>query len=296
MHASVTFRTPDGARHTLGPGDIVGRTWTAALPLDDERVSEAHALVSLRGRRLMLLALRGLFSVKGKPQKSLELAEGQAVAFARGLALTVEDVRLPSWVLGLEGPGLPRQPLAGVCALVLAPHPRLVARTTDAVATFWSTGERWRVRTADGTADVAPGWALEVDGARFEAVTIPLGQVGAPTRGPGQIRAPLRLVCHWDVVHVHREGLPVVSLSGHAARLISELAEVDAPVDWATLAGMLWPGTDDRNALRRRWDVLLARTRRRLRDEGIRTSLFSHDGAGHFTLVLQEGDSVDLNL
>ena len=38
------------------------------LHVDDARVSEAHALVSLRGRELQLLALRGRFAVDSTPR------------------------------------------------------------------------------------------------------------------------------------------------------------------------------------------------------------------------------------
>ena len=41
--------------------------WSAALHLDDPRVSEAHAMVSIRGSELKLLALRGRFQIDGLP-------------------------------------------------------------------------------------------------------------------------------------------------------------------------------------------------------------------------------------
>jgi pSer/pThr/pTyr-binding forkhead associated (FHA) protein len=49
MLATVRLRLPDGSTTTLAPGDIIGRMASAALVLDDGRVSEAHAMVSLRG-------------------------------------------------------------------------------------------------------------------------------------------------------------------------------------------------------------------------------------------------------
>ena len=50
----------DGDRHVLGVGDLIGRLPSAALVVDDPRVSEAHAIVSLRRAALHLLALRRL--------------------------------------------------------------------------------------------------------------------------------------------------------------------------------------------------------------------------------------------
>ena len=57
MLALARFRLPDGSVETLCAGDIVGRIWSAALRIDDPDISEAHALLSLRGEGLWLLAL-----------------------------------------------------------------------------------------------------------------------------------------------------------------------------------------------------------------------------------------------
>ena len=67
------------ARVTLVPGDLVGRIWSAALRLDDPGVSEAHALVSLRGEELWLLGLRGRFLVEGQPRTEVAMAPGMRV-------------------------------------------------------------------------------------------------------------------------------------------------------------------------------------------------------------------------
>lgn len=69
MHACVHLASADGQIHVLGHGDLIGRLWSAALCLSDPRVSEAHAMVSLREGQLRLLALRGLFAIDGKPSK-----------------------------------------------------------------------------------------------------------------------------------------------------------------------------------------------------------------------------------
>ncbi len=65
------FLAPDGRSELLGPGDIIGRMPTATLTINDPHVSEAHALVSLRGSELKLPGLRGRSSV-------LEVAPGAA--------------------------------------------------------------------------------------------------------------------------------------------------------------------------------------------------------------------------
>ncbi len=133
MRASALVRAPDGLLHELGPGDIIGRLSTASLLVDDARVSEAHAMVSLRGGELKLLALRALFAIDGKPLRELTLTEGQRIELARDLALEVEEVVLPTEVLVLDMPGLGRQPLPGACWLHTRPHPRLLARPAGPV-------------------------------------------------------------------------------------------------------------------------------------------------------------------
>ena len=144
MRASVCLRLPDGSVDHLAPGDIIGRVWTAALRLDDPHVSEAHALVSLRGRSLRLLALRGRFLVDGQASSETELLPGQRLRFSPETELTVLSVELPEQVMGIEGDSLPPQILAGTCSLSLWPHPRLSPGSlADADAILWSTGDGW---------------------------------------------------------------------------------------------------------------------------------------------------------
>ena len=65
MRPTTRLQLPSGAMVLLGPGDLIGRSPTAALHIDDPRISEAHSMVSLRGSQLKLLALRGRHSVYG---------------------------------------------------------------------------------------------------------------------------------------------------------------------------------------------------------------------------------------
>jgi pSer/pThr/pTyr-binding forkhead associated (FHA) protein len=68
--AYCRIRLSDGRVVDLGPGDIIGRLETATLRINEPQLSEAHALVSLRGEQLVLLALRGVVSVGGRPVSS----------------------------------------------------------------------------------------------------------------------------------------------------------------------------------------------------------------------------------
>lgn len=295
MRAFVRFELPDGQVRDLGHGDLVGRLWSAALHVDDPSVSEAHALVSLRGSALKLLALRGRFAVDGRTCTEVELVPGLRVALARGVELAVVAVELPASVPALEGDGLPRQVLTGSCALVTRPRPALVAPgTPGAVATFWSSGAGWRVRIgATPARDLSLGEALTLDGTTFRVVAVPTAHAATPsTRIRGGIAEPLRIVARYDTVHIHRRGRPVAVLDGIGARVLSELASCRAPLAWEALATDLWRDERDRDQLRNRWDAVLVRLRRRLRDAGVRADLVRSDGAGHVELCLQQGDQI----
>ncbi|HMV65296.1 MAG TPA: FHA domain-containing protein, partial [Myxococcota bacterium] len=169
MNPAVTLLGPDGALYELVAGDIIGRVWSAALRINDGRVSEAHAMVSLREGELQLVGLRGGFAVDGRPLGQVTLAPGLRVLLAHGVALEVVDVRLPDHVLGVEGDALPCQALPGVCSITGGERPRLQRGWHEgAGAHVWFGDERWWVRGRDGEArPVVAGDALEVDGARL---------------------------------------------------------------------------------------------------------------------------------
>jgi len=296
MLANVIVQTQDGRVHTLLHGDIVGRLWTARLQLSDPRISEAHAMISLRGGQLKLLALRGLFALSGKPRQEVVLEAGQRIAFARGLEIRVLEVSLPGEVMGLIGDDLPAQPLSGACFLILRPNPALVSRPQgNPVAAFWSTGDGWRVRPTGGEEQsLTTDWTLDVGGQRYRALTISLSRASQPkTQGIGAVSAPLHLELHWDTVHIHRDSLPPLTLRGRPARLISELAGAETGLPWEDLAQGLWDDQANRDRLRRRFDTVLCRLRGKLRGDGIRTDLVGFDGSGNLSLQLQPTDTVD---
>lgn len=293
MHATARFRLDDGRVATLAPGDLIGRTWSAALHIDHPMVSEAHAMLSLRGDELVLLSLRRRLWVDGRAEDAVRLSVGLRVRLAPDVELRVDELRVPDSVLGLEGPGLAPTVLAGTCCLVFDPHPRLAAGLIPgAEATFWPTDGRWRWRGTDGVLrELGPGSQLQLSRGVFTAVALALASAGqqATRLDP---TGPLRIEARFDTVHIHRgPGAPVI-LTGQLARVVSELAIVSAPLAWTELAGAQWPQIHDRDLLRRRWDVLLVRLRERLREEGVRPDLVQSTGVGLVELVLQEGDQV----
>ena len=63
----ATLRLGNGDLHVVRPGDLIGRLWRADLSIDDPAVSEAHALVTLRGGALKIRRLGGPLRVSGMP-------------------------------------------------------------------------------------------------------------------------------------------------------------------------------------------------------------------------------------
>jgi len=150
MRPEVVFEDDDGGFHVVGHGGLIGRLGSAELVLRDGRISEAHAMVSLRGSALHLLALRGRFAHHGKAQTELRLEPGQSVYLARGLRLQVREVRLPEQVLAVSADGMPPAILAGVTSVIRRPDVRVVSGfDPDAVACFWNHDDPWLVRIGE---------------------------------------------------------------------------------------------------------------------------------------------------
>lgn len=296
MHAHVRLRDPEGREHDLVHGDVVGRLWTAALQLDDGRVSEAHAMVSLREGQLQLVPLRGALAVGGQPQGQVVLRPNLRVQLAQHVELEVLSVHLPEHVLGVEGPELIRQMLPAVCSVVVDPVPRIVRGwREEAPLHIWTTGETWMARSPGAAPRPAEaGLRWRVGGHEVRFVDIPILDAGPrTTRRQGAMDVPLRIVAQYDTVQLHREGWAPLVLAGMQARLVSELVAFDGPTAWATLAGELWPDEDDLPLQRSRLDTLVSRVRRRLRAAGVRADLVHTDGAGVVELLRYPHDVVE---
>ncbi len=294
MQTHVRLRTQDGGEHDVPAGGIIGRMEGVALMLPDPRVSEAHAMVSLRGGALHLLTLRGRFATEGRTPSSLKLAVGQRIEFARGLWVDVVEVTHPERVRAVRLEGSTALPLAGVTSLVRTAGGCLVQRyEADALAVIWSQHGSWWWRPARGEAAPLPDDGFEVDGLRVLCLDLHQQHLDSgATRQLGAVTAPLRVVCHFDSVQIHREGQPPLTVTGNGARIISELAAMGAPVEWQTLAGEIWRDLDAHRQ-RRAMDQTLLRLRKKLVAGRIRPDLVRNDGGGKMELVLVEGDEVE---
>lgn len=292
--AHVRFRLPSGSVE-LRPGDLIGRSASAALVIDDPRVSEAHAMVSLRRGELYLLSLRRLVVVRGRAVSEVVLQAGETIELAPGLSLEVLEVAQPAQVAALRSRVLGLRPLGQVASIVTGPPLRIVGRfLPDAAAHLWTIGKgEWRLRIGDGKPKVlALGDAFTVGGVELSLCEIDLATAGREPTQAGGHEAPLRIVAHYDGVELHRTNRPVVTIGGIGARIISELVAFGGPVDWEVAAREIWRDETNPLDLRRRWDVALSRLRARLREAGIRADLLRSDGVGQLQLVLGEGDQV----
>lgn len=273
----------------VGHGDIVGRLPTAALRVDDGRVSEAHALVSLRGEHLKLLALRGRFRVAARVVPEVTLEAGLAIELAEHLTLHVERVVLPEAVLALALPDSEPVTLGGTTSILPGPpltlHP---GYRHDALLVIWALGTGWRGGAPGARPrDLTPGPLALQGGAEASLVLRPRGGAHALRTRTG-LASPLRARCFPDGVLLQVVGGDRLPITGIPGRLAAVLLATGRPIAWRDVTALIWP--DDRadeRSLRRRLDAALWRLRGNLRTVGVDPGRIVLDGAG--TLRFETG-------
>lgn len=286
----VTLRVVGSEPVVVAPGGFIGRLQTAALRIPDPRVPEAAGLVSLRGRELHLLALRGELSVEGVPEDDVVLEAGLVVRVAGAVDIEVVAVDLPERVLALRFPGQVRELCASVYSLILEPQPDLVPSFVEgAPARVWSTAEGWSIDVGSGAESVRAGRSWDVAGIRIDAVEVALGEAATAPTVAGQ--EPLTIVARTTSVHIQRSRRPPVTVDGLPGQLLSELAMIKSAVAWEVIAGELW-GRRDPSRHRMSWDRALRRLRMQLREAGVRDDLVRADGRGNVECFLYPGDRV----
>ncbi len=291
----VILLGPHGDATTLHPGDIIGRGFGAALRIDDPRISEAHAMVSLRGPDLLLLALRGGLQVDGQGLTSVPLAPGLRVRLARDLELTVVALRLPPEVLALAFGDAPPTVLVGPAVSVAGTPPRLQPRLVPtALAVAWTDGRGWRIAVGEELPEpliAGATWTLE--GVTLRALAVARESAGLlPTCAEGRGEPPLHLLLRHDAVHIHRPDQPSLSLNGRVARILCELHALGGIADWKVAASQIWGPDKTDSELRTSWDKTVHQLRHRLRKAGVRTNLVRATHTGAFELLLLPTDQV----
>ncbi len=295
MHANASVVTSTGIEAELRPGDLVGRLWSAALRLDDPRISEAHALVTLRGTKLVLQALRGPLSLDSVPVSEVVLRPGLVLELCEQLSIRVQAVSLPERVLAIEGLGPdPMLLSASVYTFKLEPQPTMVPRYEPVGAAWlWTSEQGWTLQNgAQLPVAVVAGEEHRVGRTTLKVVEVPLASSATTaTRLSGRGHPALRILARHDTVLIHPEGRPVVSVSGLPARILSDVMCIGIPVAWSVIAAEIW-SEDDPAVLRQRWDRNLSLLRAKLREARIRRDLVRSDGTGNVEAVLMPGDVV----
>ncbi|GEM_PF-3474727 len=94
----VRYRlAPSGREGGLVAEDLLGRAKRAELRIDEPRVSEFHAAVTLRRGGLRLRSLGGALVVEGKTLREVVLHPGMVVHLALGISLEVLELgQLPT--------------------------------------------------------------------------------------------------------------------------------------------------------------------------------------------------------
>lgn len=249
-------------------------------------------MLSLRGRELRLLALRGRLTVDERESDDVTLMPGQRIVFGGAFGCMVEQVSLPTHVLAIEFDGVVYELCSDAYSFTTRPVPDLLPRLLpDAAAQLWATDEGWMMQIAGGVpSPLRVGAVWTVDGVVIAVHQVSLAEATASaTVGP---REPLRLVCRTTTVHIRRGRREPVTIDARAGQLLSELALMAVPVEWAVAARLLWP--DERNPSRRRrnFDAVLGRLRAHLREAGIRDDLVRTDGRGNVEVLLDRQDEV----
>jgi hypothetical protein len=277
-----------GRRTPLRPGSFIGRLASSSLRIQDPRVSEAHALVTLRGRELMLLALRGGLQVNGVVEDAVVLESGQQLSFAPGVEAQVLEVALPTQVLVLLADGAdPLEPCAAVHALLPSRH-WVPTWRPEALVHVWPTDAEWMIQVQGRAERVVAGASWVVGGITLRAAWVPLEQLASERTALAGTSEPVEVVGRSDTAELRRLGREPVTLSGLPARLVTELGLLGRPTAWEAVAAELWPDASEHRR-RHSFDRALQRLRRDLREHGLREDLVRAAGRGCYELHLGPG-------
>jgi hypothetical protein len=288
----VHLRTPDGRRHTLGVGAHIGRARAAELRLADAVVSEAHAMVSLRGRELVLLRLRGALRIDGQDEDEAVLVAGMRIELGPGVWLDVDAVDNADEVLAVELDGAVAQELCASVYSVPASGPLVTGYVSSALGWICSTTEGWTVQAAEGRAQpLRPGGAWDIGARRVVTTVLPVGDV-ATDRTVRDVTTALHITLRFSNVRLRKADGSELVLTGRLAELVCVVWDLHAPVAWDVAAGQLWRDESDVDQLRRLWDRTRRRLRLALREHAIREDLVWTDGRGNVEFLRRLGDEV----
>jgi len=276
----VVLEDEDGSHYRLAAGDLLGRSPRSAVPLQDPRVSEAHALVSLRGEGFVLLALRGMVWTGERWGAEVALTEGSRVTLAEGVSFVVRDVQLPHAMLALQG--MPDGLLvlnAPLWSLSIAPLRAEVGFDGGAQAWVWSSDGQWWRRSGDAE-------ALPLDiGDRFEVGPHTVEAVGVSVNEGRVTRTVTERGRHPPLDIEIGEELTTIRMAGREAHITGRphdilrhtalLTDDGRSVHWTEVAQRIWRV----NPTTHNWYRNRTRLAATLRDAGLPHELYEmHQG------------------
>jgi hypothetical protein len=277
----------------LGPGETIGRSHLAGMCIEDPRVSEAHALLSLRGDALMLLPLRGRFRVDQKVATEIILEAGMRVELAPDIEIECLEVIVPPILPGIEVPGLPPFVPVGTTSVWLDPVRIARGYHGDANVVFWAVGTDWKATVGPTVHCVEPGLEISFGDQSIRILETRLRE-SALTRTRQVLKGSVTWRPGIDAVRLQSVDRAPVTIGGVPGRILNTLLRVEPSMHWHAIAAHVWPGDASmEQSLRKRFDVGLLRLRDRL-STVIEDELITLNGHGMVTLQLRPHDVVEL--
>ena len=280
---SVLFRSPSGQPIRLYPGDLIGRGSFSTLLIDELQISEAHALLSLRGASLQLLTLRGEIRLDGEHgfRGEITLEAGQRIRLADDIVLEVLEVATPEYILALDG-------LESGRVLLTTPEYQLGGTPlsldgTPVEVELWLSSETWMHRVGGETQPLQAGTTIDAGG-----TTLTVSMVDAETastRGtdsPKKVSPPpseerIQLTIHPTHTVVQPPGKEAIHITRTSARILHVTAcftQEQGAAGWDAICGEIWPKVFTRG----NWDQRKNYLRRKLTEAGIRDTFFVYAG------------------
>ena len=279
----------------LAPGDFIGRSYKASLILSDPRISEAHAMLSLRGQSLKLLALRGRFRHEGQVLLELDLKPGQAIELAKDIWLNCVEVCLPKHIPALRINQLPPVVLTNTISIFLTADPYIKQGVQpQADAMIWSSGDSWHITFGDGPSqrlNIGDQWAHDDHLIHVLDIT---RREEAQLFTRSHIQQPLTLNVVDQRVHIHNEVDPPVIISGVPGKILAALLRQSGSAHWTAIARQVWLNDKaGEDVLRPRFDVGLGRLRQQMKALfNTEDALLEFDGTGILSIHLSKQDTI----
>jgi len=271
----VDLRLPDGRCLRAHPGAIIGRLSSAQVRIDHSQLSEVHALLSLRGGELWMIAMRMKIGhhtqngikrshrLKLLPDMKIELIDD----FIGSYIVEIIDIRLPDFVYQLR---IERKDQLSInrdlgellsneyYSIIDADAPRLVSGwKPDGLWQFAINGTGWTVHVAGLDAqDLSAAFSSEVRGWRLSVQKKPVSHSGS-----SNTRVSFSIKQLEDGISVRVSGIERTKLTGNQGRLVGLLLDArrseeeqqgDAfdpikpiPLDKEVIKQRLWPEQAD---------------------------------------------------